>query len=668
MSQLALDGITGVRNVRPAPERQSPTVWVRALRIMRALGDGPHQAVRQVRLRRGLNIIWAPPQGSVAGSPSGPPSAASIAGHTAGKTSFVRLLRYVLGERHFASESVRRRVRERLPEGWVLAEVEVAGETWAVARPLGVGAHPFCARGAVLDAITSAPREDFRRYLDALAAAVLPALPAARFPDDSGAIGWEHVLPWLTRDQECRFSDLVEWRHPSSASESPALTVDQRHFLIRAVLDLVTDAERVAQQHHAELLANRKRLVDRRPLLEHQGRTDTERLQRLLDVELPPSEGLFAEAGTALLERRRAIVAEQQAHLTAAAAAREEATRMRDAAVAVLARADHDVREAERRLGIEERTLMGLDAKQAGRKVDALLADLPPGSRYCNVPMTEADRQGCPLASSRTVALDERRAALTAEEERAAQAAMVAAHRSEVATRQDALRSAEEDQRSVHGRYVRAQTAYDEARDALQASQQALQETERLLTFATSSWREAERSEEDVLRLTSEIEKSLEYQKALREERKAALAELSATFEHVIQVLLGRGVQGRVESSGRALTLHVERDGDRDSAALATVKLLAFDLAALTASVEGRGAFPRFLVHDGPREADLAHDIYERLFKYAAELEKASPGEPAFQYVVTTTSEPPADMQSAPWLQLILSGASSDARLYGMDL
>lgn len=668
MSQLALDGITGGRKVRPAPERESPTVWVRALRIVHALGDGPHQAVREVRLRRGLNIVWAPPRGPVASPTSGPPSEASIAGHTAGKTSFVRLLRYVLGDRHFGSEAVRRRVRERLPDGWVLAEVEVAGETWAVARPLGIGAHPFCARGTVLDAITFAPREDFRSYLDALAAAVLPALPAARFPDGTGVIGWEHVLPWLTRDQECRFSDLVEWRHPSSASESPALTVDQRHFLMRAVLDLVTDAERVAQERHAELLANRKRLVDRRPLLEHQGRTDTERLQRLLDVELPPSEGLFAEAGTALVERRRAIVTERQAHLTAAAAAREEATRTRDSVVAALARAEHDVREAERLLGIEERTLTGLDAKQAGKRMQSLFADLPLGSRYCSVPMTEAQRQGCPLASSRTVALDERRAALTAEEERTAQAEIVAAHRIEVTKRQDALRAAEEDQRSVNGRYLRAQTAYDEARDALQVSQQVLRETERLLTFATSSWREVERSEEDVLRLTSEIETSLAHQKALREERTAALADLSATFEHVIQVLLGPGVQGRVESSGRALTLHVERDGDRDSAALATVKLLAFDLAALTASMEGRGAFPGFLVHDGPREADLAHDIYERLFKYAAELEKASPGEPAFQYVVTTTTEPPADMQRAPWLQLVLSGASGDARLYGMDL
>jgi hypothetical protein len=333
-----------------------------------------------------------------------------------------------------------------------------------------------------------------------------------------------------------------------------------------------------------------------------------------------------------------------------------------------VAEAKRDLREAEELLSFAEDTLKALDATQAGEAVESLLADLPPGSRYCHVPMIEARAKGCPLATSRPVALDERRAALSAAEERAMQVSVVAGHRREVVARQGALREADEKFRAAHGRSLRAQTKYDDVRDALRVAEQELREADRLVAFAESSWREAERAGEEVQRLTTEIDASLARQEALREERTAALAELSADFEHVVRRLLGPGVQGRVAASGRTLSLHIERDGDRDSAALSTVKLLAFDLAALTGSIEGRGALPRLLVHDGPREADLAMDIYSRLFEYGRELEAASVGEPAFQYVVTTTTNPPDHLQREPWVRLILSGASGDERLYGMDL
>jgi hypothetical protein len=116
------------------------------------------------------------------------------------------------------------------------------------------------------------------------------------------------------------------------------------------------------------------------------------------------------------------------------------------------------------------------------------------------------------------------------------------------------------------------------------------------------------------------------------------------------------------------LSLLVDEHGERDSAAIATVKLLAFDLAALTASAEGQGTFPRFLMHDGPREADIAPEIYERLFLYGRELEKCFSGEPSFQYIVTTTTPPPDAFQKDPWLRLRLAGAPGEERLLRCDL
>ncbi|HXM70803.1 MAG TPA: chromosome segregation protein SMC, partial [Thermoanaerobaculia bacterium] len=121
-------------------------------------------------------------------------------------------------------------------------------------------------------------------------------------------------------------------------------------------------------------------------------------------------------------------------------------------------------------------------------------------------------------------------------------------------------------------------------------------------------------------------------------------------------------------TAGRALVLGLDYRGERDSAALATLKLLAFDIAALTSSIEGAGSFPRFLLHDGPREADMAPEIYERLFLYARQLEECFAGDASFQYIVTTTTRPPETLQRAPWLRLELAGAPAANRLLRVDL
>lgn len=222
MTQLALDGVTTTHVMRTSSGGGEPQLWVRAVRIVRELSDLPTDVVREVRLRRGLNVVWAPTQSPYSSALF---DDAGIAGHTAGKTSFCRLVRHVLGVRSISeTRAIRRRVRAQLPSGWVLAEVMVGGKLWGVARPFAIGAHPFCIRGATLDEMyRGGHRLEFREYIDAISSAVLPALPAARFPDTDTLITWDHILPWLTRDQECRFADFLAWRDPSSEARRPRL-------------------------------------------------------------------------------------------------------------------------------------------------------------------------------------------------------------------------------------------------------------------------------------------------------------------------------------------------------------------------------------------------------------------------------------------------------------
>ncbi|PKN50028.1 MAG: chromosome segregation protein SMC, partial [Deltaproteobacteria bacterium HGW-Deltaproteobacteria-20] len=216
--QLRLPGVDPPQQVRPAADRGEPVLWVRRIRVLRELQPGDEYVVRDVELRRGLNIVWAPPEASTNGNAL---FRSGVAGHTAGKTTFCRLVRHALGEGGFAAEATRRRIRETLPAGWLLAEVVVAGRLWTVARPFGLGHHPFCVEASDADQVLAGgERVEFQMFLDAVGTAVTGPLPACRFPTREESVRWPHILPWLTRDQECRFADFLEWRHSSSGSDA----------------------------------------------------------------------------------------------------------------------------------------------------------------------------------------------------------------------------------------------------------------------------------------------------------------------------------------------------------------------------------------------------------------------------------------------------------------
>jgi predicted transcriptional regulator of viral defense system len=83
----------------------------------------------------------------------------------------------------------------------------------------------------------------------------------------------------------------------------------------------------------------------------------------------------------------------------------------------------------------------------------------------------------------------------------------------------------------------------------------------------------------------------------------------------------------------------------------------------------GNGHHPRFLIHDSPREADMADNIYAGLFEAAIALEQACESEPSFQYIVTTTAEPPLEINKAPWrLDPVLNALEAESRILGVDL
>lgn len=151
---------------------------------------------------------------------------------------------------------------------------------------------------------------------------------------------------------------------------------------------------------------------------------------------------------------------------------------------------------------------------------------------------------------------------------------------------------------------------------------------------------------------------------------KQLMDQFGRVFNHIAQRMLGEAVTGLVRFAGNAIVPEIEYHGPRDSAALKVVRWLIFDVAALALGMTNTAAHhPRFLMHDSPREADLAAGIYASLFTVARALEEASGGLPAFQYIVTTTEPPPESLNKKPWvLDPVLDASSQEGRLLGIDL
>jgi len=276
----------------------------------------------------------------------------------------------------------------------------------------------------------------------------------------------------------------------------------------------------------------------------------------------------------------------------------------------------------------------------------------------CNVLLSVAAARGCPLAAPATAMAT----AAPAREDAGDR------ERREAAARQ-AWEEAEAEHTARRDEYLGRNAELQEERAVLARRRAAIEEMKRLHGHLGGSQRAAQANEDARKHVAAEAEALAKRKAARQREHAEALGRLSARFQDVVQGLLGRSAGGRAEVLGGEVELHIAEKGERDGAAMETVKVLAFDLAALALSIDGHGCFPGLLIHDGPREADMDETIYERLFLYAEDLERRAPGEPRFQYLVTTTAPPPPRLQGPPWLlEPRLDASIPEGRLLGVDL
>lgn len=654
----------------PDFSREQPTVWVRELLVLREFKPGEENVIRRINLHPGLNILWARPRVGVA-----PPrlGEAGVFGHASGKTTFCRLLRHILGEKRFGNDDLRSRIRDKFPASWVVGEVVLAGKPWVICRPLGIGPHPFVVRDASIEKLFASDllREPLDAYLNELNRVAMEPLPVATFASSPEPIEWPHLVEWLARDQESRFAGLTDFRHTTSNSESPEMDVEDRHFLFRAVIGLINTQEQAELEKNKKLVLQKQSAEKRAPLLRYQAKVAYERLLE----QLPGQHKDLT--GELFLEAVRKSLNDEIGTLTAQIEAIVEPQELKDARQKLAdAQADEQAqvnRIDEIREGIEglEKELQVLRGELPQKELDDYWAKKNVGQKICLEPLARAIAMECPLAIGKKLPQEPGKAAVKIELNAEMLDNVLVNRRKELTQANQILTKRREGVSVARSDLNAKQKAMNEKRDVLVEKRTQLRTLSRQALQATQDETEAAKLETSLGTLEADIRRSLERQSKLREQQNQSLSDFNDAFARVTKAILGSEVNATVQFRGRQLEPKLNHRGDLTSAAIETVKILAFDLATLISSVEGRGLHPRFLLHDGPREADMAADLYQKLFLLAREMELAFGVErtPNFQYIITTTEPPPVDLQTEPWLiEPVLDASDKSGRLLGEDL
>jgi hypothetical protein len=655
----------------PAPDltRSEPAFWVREIGVFKALDQAKENEVRRIKLRTGLNILWAKPEDG-----RGPVRLyePGLSGHASGKTTFCRMIRHILGEKHFANDLVTRSVRERFDGGWLLGEVVIRSKPWLVGRPFTLGSHPFCVPGYSIDEYLSERPEHqlFQLFLDELENVTVKGLIVKTLPKSGEVVQWAHLLQWLTRDQECRFIQLTDWRSKLSRSDAPDMPIDDQHSLMRSVVGVLTEEERKEIENNAKLNKQKEGATNDVPILQSQARTDHQRLERALGRSLPtPDDPLLVESvKTELNEALTKVEADIRNLDVDSDLLRLEETH--DSAIKKTTEVSTELRLSESRL-TELKTKLALHQRnKSDRNARDFVATIPPGLGFCRVAIEEAKAKGCTLAFEQPRDLESERNLRSIEDLGADVESEIEGLIARISSLNQCFTSSKQAEHVANKALMEVRTGLSQRRSEFYNQRSELLDRIKLAQRAHDAWLKSNQLASRIQDLEEDILTSRGRQEKYRERNKKAVSDLSLIYEEIVRAVLGNVVSGVIQLSGREFVCKIEHNGDLSSGAIDTIKILAFDLAALAASVSGQGDHPRFLLHDSPREADMDPLTYKRLFLWARKLEEAFNGQScSFQYIITTTEPPPRDLQASPWLlDPVLDASQPGRRLLGVDL
>ncbi|HSK46629.1 MAG TPA: hypothetical protein VLA05_01325 [Coriobacteriia bacterium] len=480
---------------------------------------------------------------------------------------------------------------------------------------------------------------------------------------------WQYVLAWLTRDQECRLDGLTHWRHPESSSQPSVRNVgDAGLNVLRVVVGLYSQASNLARK---EVAGASSRVEEARAVARQtEARFDAlrEELRAALGVD---SERIWPPAVEFLQDEQAA----REKHFESLMALADQKIR-RTSAVSMgptHVRNEEQLEQAAGDLARVTQRLTNLEGEVERKRERVRLLEGESAKRWSEV--REAKHPVCPYDDT---PLDVDKARFVCPLPRIPDPADAARAAAETdLTRKEALEDLSEDERSLTT-LKGDKASLDEKVKALRRRIEANQLAVAAATSASqAAWAtkgmvrrlaELRRLSDDALRAKAVAEETLRERQS---QQLAGLASFSTSslqrwFNSLLQRVLGSEATGKIVLDGNGLRPRIQWRGIRRSVALNSLQIVLFDLAAMLCAVEGSSRAPAFLVHDSPREGDLDPWTYARLFEALFEFgpdENTAP----FQYIVTTTTDPPQGRVRSR-VRLEISASEEQQRLFRVDL
>ena len=658
----------------------TPKLWFKRVVLFRSLN--PIEVIREIELYRGLNIV----EGKSSSDPALANNPMAMAGHSVGKTTFCRLLRYCLGEQHFSTEGGEQRLRASLPSSWIGAELEIEGISWAVLRSLGAQkAQSSAQREISIEELISALEKnsgffEFQQELDKL----LPS--SVHHPELT--YRWEHLLSWLARDQECRLRKFEVWRDNDSSSGTPGFRKPKEYpvHLVRGILDLLVPEESKWSHTVSEL-------TNRQGTLKEQYRAsmlDADYFYGAASKRLTEFIGEFPDTRKESAPRLGGPIMQAE---TLQAKLRDQHKKL-----------EQQFEEADVNFRKEQRYVD--NALESKRQIDALRIATPPVQHPVttkSVSEYEEKKQKlseltahidaggeCRLVNQMPLAQCEHLAtyikdleefktvlSLSVERQKRVLAEMDEQRRVKlqtiIAKQEAAAASVEEAERRAD--YYKAErnnilkklSSLEKQIDRLSRDLQDFRNAEKI-SISGGQNSEAQQIKENLDKIDSEIfqaKSQLEFFRVQSAKKDEGLQKL---FDEVVRRILKADYSGSVVTSADGFAPQIRQGSAITGAAVESLSFVLMDIVSMLAPSRDIGHHPGFLVHDSPREADLDLGPYHSLFTELAAIAEETGGKKnaPFQYIVTTTTEPPKELSNL--VRLSLAAHPEKMMLFGQRL